>query len=130
MKDNEHRNDILIGKDQWIAFVDISDRRDSAINVDYLLLRVERLWDALETFCMAGCCGIDAFDFYPDNLAMVTTTLGKGNLRSELAYIQNELEDLPGEVFVSSRLNQYFHKSVLLQLLKHISENLRQTKHQ
>jgi hypothetical protein len=47
----EHKNDISIDENLWIPFIDITDRNASSVNIDNLILRVNDLWNALETHC-------------------------------------------------------------------------------
>jgi len=39
------------------------------VDIDPELKALEPMWRALETSCVAGCCGLDAFDFSPENIA-------------------------------------------------------------
>lgn len=120
----EHKNDISIGENQWIPFVDISSRFDSAVDIDPLILRVDDLWSALETKCVAGCCGIDAFALWPEDIEKAKTSLNLKNLLPELNSIRAEIIAIPEDVVSSNRLNNWFDKSVFLALLEHLIHNL------
>jgi hypothetical protein len=121
----EHKNDISIGENLWIPFIDITDRNDSSVNIDNLILRVNDLWNALETHCVAGCCGIDAFALWPEDIEKVKGSLNVQNLVAELQSIHAEIVALPKDLVSSSRLNNWFDKSVFLALLEHLINNLK-----
>jgi hypothetical protein len=123
--DEEHKNDISIGENLWIPFIDITSRYNSAVNIDKLILPVDDLWTALETGCVAGCCGIGAFALWSEDIEKVKASLNTRNLASELSTIRAEIVALPQDVVVSERLNNLFDKSVFLALLDHLINNLK-----
>ena len=51
---------ISIGKDEWIEWVEFDPQNVDLFELDLLLKPTEKLWKALETECVVGCCGIDA----------------------------------------------------------------------
>jgi hypothetical protein len=120
----EHKNNISIGENQWIPSVDISSRFHSAVDIDPLILRVDDLWNALETNCVAGCCGIDAFALWPEDIEEAKTSLKVKNLLPELYSIRAEIVAMPEDVVSSNRLNNWFDKTVFLALLEHLIHNL------
>jgi hypothetical protein len=68
---SKHRDDISIGPDKWITFFDINGRQAGAVDLDPLILPMEEFWSLLETNCVAGCCGIDAFSVWPEDIERV-----------------------------------------------------------
>jgi Family of unknown function (DUF6331) len=122
---NKHINDISIGQDQWIEFVDFSKSAAAdAYQIDSILIPNEKFWNLLEENCVAGCCGIDAFVFWPEDIKRIASQFDVEQLRNQISEMITSVEALDHEVFVSSRLNLYCHKTVLLQLLKHIVKNI------
>lgn len=118
-----HKNDISIGQDQWISFGKLADGQASAVQIDPALAPIMPLIDRLETECVAGCCGIDAFGLWPDAIEQAIATMDQselGRLVSDLASAQGEIERLPCEVVVSMRMNQSFRKAVFLEVLTHL----------
>ncbi|MEM8532220.1 MAG: DUF6331 family protein [Chloroflexota bacterium] len=66
MNRRTHKDDILIGPNNWITFISLEGRHSDAVCVDYYLEEVWPFLAKLETLCVAGCCGFDAFDFTTD----------------------------------------------------------------
>ncbi|MDF3080336.1 DUF6331 family protein [Burkholderia sola] len=123
MNGNAHKNDIGIGPDRWIACGDLAGGHAQAIDVDPHLAAVMPLIDALEIHCVAGCCGIDAFGLWPDDIAVALDTWEPDavtRLVDDLLSVQHAIEALPSDIVVSMRINQYFRKTVMLELLAHI----------
>jgi Family of unknown function (DUF6331) len=119
---SDHRGEISIGEGKWIPFFDLEGRYQSAVAIDATLRPLARMWDALETQCVAGCCGIEAFDFWPTNIAKAAKILDATLLLSGLTSIRDEIEKLEADVFESRRLNSYFDKRQLLMLLDHLAQ--------
>src|SRR5690349_4116641 len=103
-----YKNAISIGENQWIPFVDISSRFHSTVDIDPLLLRVDDLRNALETNCVAGCCGIEAFALWPKDIEKAKTSLNLKNLLPGLYSIRAEIVAMPEDVVSSNRLNNWF----------------------
>lgn len=114
-------NDISIGPDKWITFVDISDRPYAeAVSIDHFVSPMESFWSALETECVAGCCGIDAFSLWPDDIQKVCQSQDGQAIASGLEGLLEFVEKSSADTFVSSSLNNLFDKKVLIELIQHI----------
>ncbi|OXI30094.1 hypothetical protein CFB89_23020 [Burkholderia sp. AU16741] len=123
MNGKAHKNDIGIGSDRWIACGDLAGGHAHAIDVDPHLATVMPLIDALETDCVAGCCGIDAFGLWPEEIAVALHAWAPDALTrlvDDLRSVQLAIEALPSDIVVSMRINQYLRKTVMLELLAHI----------
>ncbi|VWC37649.1 DUF6331 family protein [Burkholderia lata] len=123
MNGKPHRDDISIGPDRWIEFGDLSGGQAQALAIDPCLAEVMPLIDALETDCVAACCGIDAFGFWPDEIAVAVGSRERdalARLADDLLSVQRSIDALPSDLVVSTRMNQYFRKAVVLELLAHI----------
>nr|WP_315491663.1 DUF6331 family protein [uncultured Rhodoferax sp.] len=118
------KNSIPIGEGKWIEFIDLTGRYEGAIEIDLLLNDLEPLWSALETQCVAGCCGLDAFDFYPENIASAKEGLVASTVCQNLSSLQAALKELDGDVVLSRRLNNYADIAVFHALLVHLQRNL------
>jgi Family of unknown function (DUF6331) len=121
---SKHRDDISIGPDEWIAFVDINGRHAEAVDLDPMILPMGEFWASLETQCVAGCCGTDAFSFWPEDIERVRRQLPGALIHDQLVQLKHFVQDSRADVFVSHRLNQYFHRQVMTQLLDHLLEHL------
>jgi hypothetical protein len=115
---NEHRNDIRIGEDTWIKWIDFD--RSRAVNCDDLMVPLEGLWQHLETECVHECCGIDAFSLCPESIRQATIELANPHIPKTLEMVRQQILQTDAEGFVSNRLNNYFHREVLQQLFNHI----------
>ena len=114
-------NDINIGQDKWIRFVDISNRPyELSISIDHLISPMESFWSALETNCVAGCCGIDAFSLWPEDIQGVSSSQDAQAISLGLESLGEFVEKSIADTFVSSRLNNLFDRRVLLALIQHL----------
>jgi Family of unknown function (DUF6331) len=116
-------NDISIGKDEWITFIDIVGRQEIAISFDHLLTPLDSFWSSLETECVAECCGIDAFSLWPEDIRRVTAHSDRKQLAESLARLRHFVEGSASNAFVSQKLNNYFDRQVLLRIIDHIHEH-------
>lgn len=124
MMDQSHINDILIGDDKWIKFIDLNGRYEQSLDIDYLISSLSFLWDTLEQHCVAECCGFNAFDFYPDAIYEATKNMDKEQIRAELERVIESVTELETTVVSSSRLNNLADKSTFISLLLHIKESI------
>ena len=118
---NANRSDISIGKEKWISFIEIDGRQDNAMELDEILQLIHPLLDLLETKCVAGCCGIDAYALWPEDIAGAAKVARLPYLSQSVAEIRQRITESNESVFVSHRLNNFFDKHTLLQLIDHIA---------
>lgn len=113
------------------AFIDLGDglrielppidiKPGKMLDMDALVPGIAPLWDALETLCVAGCCGIDAFDFSNEQLAIARRKLDAANVHQQLSRLQRLLADAHLPVVVSKRLNQYLARDAARKLMTHL----------
>ncbi|HVJ69793.1 MAG TPA: DUF6331 family protein [Caulifigura sp.] len=121
---NLRRDDISIGEDKWIKFISVADRRETAIELDPILEPIMPFLTALETDCVAECCGIDAFALWPDDLERAARQFDRATLLQQLDAVLKRVAIADGGTFVSHRLNNYFDRDVLNQLLNHLAASL------
>lgn len=115
-------NAIATGPDTWIEHLDITGRYHTARAIDHLMADLATMWAALETYCVAGCCGVDAFDFSAD---AVSASLGKiiaARTCEALEKLRNDLLVLRTDVVSSNTLNMMVDKSEFLALLCHLDK--------
>lgn len=116
-------NDISIGKDEWIPFTDIIGSKKRAVSFDHLITPLEAFWSALKTNCRAECCGIDAFALWPENIHKARSTANVRLLADGLVALRDFVNESRTDLFVSQRINNYFDRQVLLQVIQHIYEH-------
>jgi hypothetical protein len=120
-----NRNDISIGKDKWITFIELGGRQSSAIELDGILRPIEPFLNSLETECVAACCGIDAYALWPEDIARAAKQSGIPDLSESIDVARQRIVDTRGDSFVSHRMNNYFDRQTLLQLVDHIAHCVR-----
>lgn len=116
-----NQGDISIGEDKWIPFIDLQGKYHDAVDIDEWLAPILPLLDWLETECVADCCGIDAYGFWPDAIARAAMQAGLPDLAERIAQVRERVASSGGDVFLSHRMNNYFDRQVLLQLIDHIA---------
>lgn len=120
MTERDHKYDIQIGEDAWIENIDIADCHAQAVEIDGHLDGLWPLLERLETQCVAGCCGFDAYDFTREGIAAALPGLEPARLHAAYAAATRALAGVQGDVILSSRMNNLAHKRMLLRLLDHI----------
>ena len=115
-----NRNDISIGKDKWITFIELDGGQSSAIELDEILKPIEPFVTSLETECVAACCGIGAYALWPEDIATAAKHTDRAELRRCLDAVQTHIAKTNGDTFVSQRMNNFFHRATLLELFNHI----------
>lgn len=116
---NAHSNDISIGPRHWIN-VEKTTLSGELIELDPLMEELLPMRQALETECVAACCGIDAFGLWPEDVLEHSAYLPKAKLHSQLNALINNIEQQPDADYYSRRLNDCFSRATLLQLLQHL----------
>jgi hypothetical protein len=116
----QHKDDILIGDDKWIEFISLEGRYDQAVEVDQYLNGLWPLIEKLETHCVAGCCGFDAFDFTQDGIYQALDNLNCHQLLEACTVAQNLIWSVESTVIVSTRMNNLADRHVFMQLLEHV----------
>lgn len=116
------KNAIVLGEGRWIEFIDLDGRYDSAVDIDHLLSETEPLWRSLETFCVADCCGFDAFDFTLEAIQSASRFLDPLEQCCRINRLQAAVSGLGAGIVVSRRLNNYADIRVFNALLDHLRE--------
>ena len=124
MTERDRQYDIQIGDDAWIEFIDLDGRYDQAVDIDALLGELWPLICRLETHCVAGCCGMDAFDFTRESIAAALLELDRAQLHAACAQARGAVAAAAGDVLTSNTMNHVADKRVFLQLLAHIDRCL------
>ena len=117
---------IDLGNGQIIALGELNADFKQALPLDTIAPDLLPLWTALETVCVAGCYGADAFDFSPEQLSIARRALGVdavSRIQLQLQSLNTLLAQSGPDVMVSHRMNQYLSRSALQQLLRHIQQN-------
>lgn len=116
-----NRNDISIGKDKWITFVELDGGQCSAIELDEILKPIEPFLNSIETECEAACCGVDAYTLWPEHIATAAQHSDRDDLQRRFNAVRSRIAETNGDTFVSHRMNNFFHRATLVQLFNHIA---------
>lgn len=119
------QNDLIgipIGENQWIIR-GFEGKRDEAFNIDPMIKPLKHLFRSLETACVAACCGMAAFNFFPENILDKLTQQDKLDVLPLLDYLIQEIDAMPDSVthFKSERLNSVLSRQEFLSLIRHIT---------
>jgi hypothetical protein len=110
-------NDINIDRGRWLR---VRSLPSQAIphEIDDVLDETMPIWDALENECVAGCCGIEAFCFWPDEIEKSLTRLRDVPVVQALQRLRDRLaQGNDDDVLVSTRLNTLFVRSSFVDLV-------------
>ncbi len=118
------QNDLIgipIGPQQWIVR-DSHIKHDEAVNVDRLLKPLNDFLRRLETACVADCCGMAAFDLYPENINERLSQDDKLKVIPLLESTIQTLQELPAshQYLKSERLNSTLTRAAMVQVFQHI----------
>lgn len=119
-----NRHDIFIGEDQWIPFIELETPYSDAEDLDVILAPIQPFLDLLETECVADCCGIDAYALWPEAITNAATKSNDLDLAKRIVDVRKQIVESHGNSFVSNRMNNYFAKPTLLQLIDHLAHNM------
>ncbi|WP_143449882.1 DUF6331 family protein [Janthinobacterium sp. BJB304] len=120
MTERDRQYDIQIGEDAWIEHVSIAERYGQAVDIDAHLAGLGPLIDRLESYCVAGCCGFDAFDFTRGGIDAALPGLDRAALLAACASARNAVAAVTSGVVLSPRMNNAADSLVFLRLLEHI----------
>ena len=122
MTERDRQYDIQIGEDIWIEFIDIGGRYDQAIDIDALLGELWQLICRLETHCVAGCCGMDAYDFTREAVETALLERDRAHMHAACAAAKAAVAAAASDVLTSATMNHVADKRVFLQLLEHLDK--------
>ncbi len=99
-------------------------RSQKSFGADIYLEPNLEFWQDLEQHCVAECCGIDAFDFSPEQVKETISFYDKGGIIENLNLLLNEIELSDLKYVSSSIFNEYSKKKVFAERIKRIKENI------
>ena len=114
------QSDIPIGGDRRIPFIDVADCKEHAVDLSPLTAPLADFWFALSVYCLAVCCGLNAFTFEPEDIRHASLAMDADELRGGLSKLLTFIEASKSDVFYSDQLGEHLHRSVITQLIGHI----------
>lgn len=121
---DENKSDLHIGETETIQWVDFDTSSNDLFEVDYVIAKYADFWAFLQIFCVPDCCGLDAFRFYPEDIAIASTHIDKEAFKQDLLKLETGIIESGKEIISSARLNNLIDKTVFIKLLHHIIKNL------
>ena len=118
-------NNIHVDSDKVINWIDFAST--NPVDVDQLIEPLTDFFKKLEISCMAECCGINAFSFYPNDIRNACEEFSPDDLLEKINLLIQEITKLDGQVIECGQLNQLLHANVFLQILDHIKKNIKST---
>lgn len=118
-------NDISIGKDEWLVFHDITHLSTDPVELDDALSPIRPFLDALETECVAECCGVDAYGFWQADIEQAVAQFNCEELLQSLKSVRQYAAETNSDLLVSHRMNNLFHRKTFLELIDHILKCVR-----
>ena len=91
MAPKPQKDDLIIGENRWITFVQHDWRNVNRVDVDDILDPLFPLFDRLESDCIAECCGLEAFCFLPEKIAAASSDLDLNEVREWLSIAIGEI---------------------------------------
>ncbi len=120
----ERNRDISIGEFQSIKWIDVDNNSNDLFEIDEYLSPTWDFWKLLETECVSGCCGIDAFNFWKEQINLASANFDKTELIKMFNTLLYEIQVDNHQLITSSQLNNLFEKSVFEKLIIHIIKTL------
>ena len=121
---NRQSDDLLIGEDEWITFVQHDWAKETWLYIDNILEPLEPLFSRLEKNCVAQCCGLGAFSFTREDIILATAQLETNPLADALNQAVRKLELLTNDVLGSKRLNNGIDRGTMIDLLRYIRDTI------
>ena len=109
-------NDIPIGGDHRIPFIDVTDCKEHAVDLSPLTAPLADFWIALSVYCYAVCCGLNAFTFEPEDIRHASLAMDADALQGGLSKLLTFIEVSKSNVFYSDQLGEHLHRSVITRL--------------
>jgi hypothetical protein len=83
-------------------------------------------WNKTETICVAGCCGIDAFDIGPEQIVDAVKDLDIKTLFSQLERVKEQVVASDAQIISYHRLNYNFARVSFLEIINYLIAEVKQ----
>ncbi|NVO29600.1 MULTISPECIES: DUF6331 family protein [Hymenobacter] len=84
------------------------------------LAPLDVFWNNLEVACVAACCGVQAFGWWPDDICRAAQGLNQQSLVEALRQTKQTVLSANKDVVSYDRFNQLFARASFLRLLDHL----------
>ncbi|WP_138990034.1 DUF6331 family protein [Larkinella sp. C7] len=132
---------ISIGPEKEIILLDFNYDTDSILEINeclgpfssditfkYSNVRdpLSEFWNKTEIACIAGCCGINAFVLWPEEIVEVVKSLDIETLVSQLERVKEQVLVSDAQIITYRRLNYNFARSSFLELMDYLLTEIKQ----
>ncbi len=83
-------------------------------------------WNKTETICVAGCCGIGAFDIGPEQIVDAVKDLDIETLVNQLERVKEQVLASDAQIISYDRLNYNFARVSFLELIDYLIAEVQQ----
>jgi hypothetical protein len=87
---------------------------------------LSEFWNKTETVCVAGCCGIDAFNIWSEEIVEAVKDLDIKTLVNQLERIKEQVLNSSANIISYSRLNYNFARMSFLELIDYLLTEIKQ----
>lgn len=115
--------DLELGSGKQILWIEPDTTQDD-FNADYIIAKYPEFWKGLELYCVAECCGLDAYRFYPEDIIEASKSVNKEELKNDLSILIKDTLNTPLQNVSCRALNHIMVKDVFIQLMEHIKTHL------
>jgi hypothetical protein len=134
-------NTLSIGPDRELVLLEFDYDTDIILEIDsnlgpfssdatfkYSTVRnpLAEFWNKAETDCVAGCCGINAFGLWPEEIVEVIKYLDTPTLVKQLERIQETVLASDAQIISYLRLNYNFARVSFLELIDYLITEIKQ----
>ncbi len=112
------------GPNAWVMTAAVGLNPADVFQIDELLHDRWDIWQAMETSCVAGCCGLDAFDFGVDAVRLAVPATKRVAFASELVALEHRVVASGVSNLVSTRFSTTFNCGEFVEALHEIQRSL------
>lgn len=94
------------------------------VSIDKFIDKNKDFWQDLERYCLAECCGIDAFDFSSENISLTVSYYDSEKIQSDINMALEFINNTSSKLICSSILNHCVSKKEYRILFENINQVL------
>jgi len=94
------------------------------IDIDRFLVKNKDFWRDLEHFCVAECCGIDAFDFSKEHIEKTISFYSLKKIQSDVNGVLEFINNASSKLVCSSVINHCTSKKKFSIIFENINQVL------
>jgi hypothetical protein len=87
---------------------------------------LREFWDKTETACVVGCCGLNAFNFWPEQIVDVVKDSDIETLVKQLERVKEQVLASDAQIVRYNRFNESFARVSFLEMMDYLITEVRQ----